>query len=244
MAVTSHPLIDLEDVTEIMPIRSGNTDHDARLRSLIKLATAQFEKHTRRHFTKQEFTLRFNTRNNFRKRLNLTGTETFSTKDFNDAGLVDEVETQTIWLPARPVDTGETFEVRYDSDIKPDFTAASTLVDDDNYVLEEEEGRLLLKFKTFRRRKALQVKWTGGYEAVDNGNGDGLTLSNNLPIDLKQAAIAQVAFLFKKFDRENIGARSNRKEGEDRALFTSISGITNEAAQLLVPHVVLLRGNS
>lgn len=66
----------------------------------------------------------------------------------------------------------------------------------------------------------------------------------NPPENLKQAFIFQSLFLWKKLDPDNVGARSDRKEGQDATDFLKAAGLTPEAASLLRDYKRLAKGLS
>ena len=68
------------------------------------------------------------------------------------------------------------------------------------------------------------------------------TLSENLPDILKQAAVIQTIFLYKKLDPDNVAAKSDKKQGTSATDFLKSAGLTPEAASILTPYKKFLRG--
>ena len=165
MAVTTKPLISLDDIKNQLPVRAGNVDFDPRLRSLINVATAQIELATHRNFTRQSHVEFQNSRKATKRLLNLGGIDTFGAKSFHDAGTMDVSLEQTLGLAGFPVDPAQAIEVRYDQARL--FINAVTLIDSDAYTVDDENSRILLRFPTFRGIRTIRIKYTAGFDVPD-----------------------------------------------------------------------------
>ena len=104
MAITTKPLVTLEDLKCHLPVRKGNVDFDDLLRSYINLATTQIEQATKRHFTEQEFFATFASRNTSRIVLDLIGegrtTVQTQVEDYHRSGTSVVTRVQTLTLPS------------------------------------------------------------------------------------------------------------------------------------------------
>ncbi len=190
MPTITKPIISLDDLKVQLPIRQGNAEFDARLLSLIDVATAQIETATRRNFTKQAYVERFNTSLNTKRVLDLLGTDTYSSRGFHDAGSIRVSRDQIITLTAPVVDLAVPVVVEYDPVRK--FTLAESLsfvvVDALNFTVDADEGRIFLRHPTARGFQYLRVTYTGGFAlpvqgvtptTLDPNNKDAsITLSN------------------------------------------------------------------
>ncbi len=234
MVLLSSPIVSLDDVKIHMPVRDGNADFDDKLTAFIRVATTQIENATKRSFTLQARTELFNSPETSRLVYNFAGSDTGLIPDVN-AGLARRVRETILMLDVFPVDTALNVDVFYDPNRK---FPANTEIDEDAYFVDGDAGRILLRFPMARGIQFIKVTYTGGHVVADS------TLSASAPEDLKLACILQTIYLFKKSNPDNVGARKDRKQGKvNEAQFTRSSGLTPEAASLLVPFVKLLKGN-
>lgn len=247
MASTSKPLVTIDEVKVLLPIRAGNADFDERVASLIVLATKQIEQATKRFFEKQEHTQFLASRDTARATLDLIGDDRATVmalvEDFHTSGTRTEITPQTLTLQSFPVDTAQTVEVIYDPLMRFANNQTFIVVNSNSYEVDPDNGLLHLRFPMRRGRRRLRVKFTAGFVAA----GSPSTLSDDLATqgfeDIKQAAIIQATFLFKKLDRENVGKKKDRRQGGSDADFWKIGGLAPEAASLLTKYKAILKGS-
>jgi hypothetical protein len=248
MATTSKPLVTVDDVKCLLPIRDGNVSFDERIRTLIITATAQIEQATKRFFERQVHVQHFAARNTSRTLIDLIGDDRSTVRGFDDyhtSGTRGETNIQTLTLQSFPVDIAQTVEVIYDPQGRFANNSSFIVVDDDNYEVDEDKGLIYLRFGMRRGRRRIQVTFTGGFVAAGDTGFE--TLSEDLTTqgfdDIKQAAIIQTVFLFKKLDRENVGKKQDQKQGGQPLPFRKMGGLCPEAGSLLTAYKAILKGS-
>ena len=198
----SIPIISLQELKVLLPVRSGNTDFDARMSQAIEVATLQLEGHCHRLFAKQ------------------THVQFFSSRQTHRNGFARGE--QILTLHGMPVDEGQPIIVSYDPVRVWD---ADDLIDTSNYHVDDEGGRIFLRIGSRVLIRSIKVEYTAGYEAVSG------TLSDNAPEDLKMACAIQAANIFHRSDPNNIGVTERQGKGKNAtAKWSRESGITPEAA--------------
>jgi len=254
MPSTSTSLIGIEEVKSLLPIRAGNAEFDARITNLVTLASRQIEQATKRFFTSQVHVQFFSSRDTARRVLDLRGdggtTEASLVDSFHEGGSTTVVRPQTLTLQSFPVDTVATFEVIYDPLQRFSGNDSFVIIPAINYVIDEDNGRLHLRYPMHAGRRRIRVTFTAGFAAA----GTPATLAVDLAAlgfeDLIQAAIIQTVFLFRKLDKENVGkgvdaknaaTGSRAQRGGDQ--FVKIGGLCPEAASLLTAYKSLLTGH-
>ncbi len=247
MASTSTPMIGLNEVKSLLPIRAGNAEFDARITSLVILATKQIEQATKRFFTSQVHVQYFAARDTSKSSINLVGSDSVaqaSITDFHSSGVLNTVRPQTLTLQSFPVDTTPALlEVVYDPLQAFANNDTFAIIPATSYVLDEDNGRLHLRWPMHPGRRRIRVTFTGGFTAADTP----ATLSTDLAAqgfeDLRQACIIQTVFLFKKLDRENVGKKGDKQSGGSVVDFWKIGGLAPEAASMLTAYKSLLTGH-
>lgn len=212
------PLISVEDVAALLPIRAGNTSQDAKLNLLIGSASSLIEQTISRELDRKERVEFFNTPLSYRAFYDFIDAE-------NSSGSYVDPRPVRYTLKAFNVDVNETFEVRYDP---AHVFGDDTIVPATYYTLDAANGLLMLRYAMVEASQSLRVTYTGGY-LVSGG-----TLRDSLPAELKMACIAQVLHMFGKFTAENIGKTSDtteNKAGGDR--YAARMGLVPEALALI-----------
>lgn len=246
MASTSTPMIGISEVRTLLPIRAGNAEFDARITSLVILATKQIEQATKRFFTSQVHVQYFASRDTSRSSINLVGSDSVaqaSITDFHSSGVINTVRPQTLTLQSFPIDIGQSFEVVYDPLQAFSGNGTFAVVPSTSYVIDADSGRLHLRWPMHPGRRRIRVTFTGGFLAADTPT----TLSTDLAAqgfeDLRQACIVQTVFLFRKLDRENVGKKGDKQSGGTTVDFWKIGGLAPEAASMLTAYKSLLTGH-
>ncbi len=253
MASTTKPFVSLDEVRGLLPIRAGNAEHDEKIQNYILVASKQIEQATKRFFERQAHTQYFGSRSTSQQVLDLVNdswrTDLTLIDDFHSRGTAIEIRQQTLLLQSFPVDTAQDIVVTYDPRSVFDNSITAIIVNSANYVVDEDSGRLHLRFAMHKGRRRIRVTFTGGFASA----GDPATLSADLVAqgfeDIRQAAIIQTVFLFKKWNRENIGKKGDQAQntkgsrfGPSVADFYKIGGLTPEAGSLLAPYKGQLHG--
>lgn len=219
------PLIAIDDVKKILPIREGNTSFDAQLEALILVATKQIEHHCRREFAAVERTEYYTPRASENYGYDLFGS--------SEDGLKIGASDQSIILRAAPVADDPAIAVYYDpSRVWGD----DTLIPAERIFVESHATSAVLNFNWPTRvvRNSLKIVYTAGYSVVDD------SLSSSIPEDLKQAAIFQTAYMFTRSLPEEVGTNSHAEDGQQ--VETERSAIVREAVALLAPYRRVLTG--
>jgi hypothetical protein len=226
---TQTPFVTLDEVRSRLPFSDTNFDKDKRLQGIIATSSMQIEAALGRVFASQAYVEFFNSRN--------TRRFTYDVHGDSDDGFQFISDEIPLYLQGWNVDEGEIFEVRYDT--SRTFGAGS-VVPASNYDLDQANSRLFLAHPMFRARRSIQVTYTAGYA---NDGGSPATLSGTLPDDLKEACILQSIHMFTRTDVDNIGLAIDRTKGRAAlARFTTMSGITPEAASLIKKYRRLSKG--
>jgi hypothetical protein len=221
------PLISVEDVRALLNLRPNNTSFDARLARIIGAVTNQIQAHCRRDFERKVHNEFHTSRNAYNRAYNFAG----SSYDGLDGGTTLVVREQIIMLRSAPVDVNEPFTVLYDPSRR--FTP-ETEVPTENYFVDADAARIILKYPTNYAPAALKLTYTAGY-AVNEG-----TLSASIPDDLKQAVMMQVLHTFNREDIANVGAEDN--DMESGRVPVQAGGLIREAVALLAPYRRILTG--
>lgn len=238
----------------LLPIREGNVDFDDVIRTHIFIATRQIEQATKRRFTSQSHVQFFAARDTAKATLDLIGDGRSTTmalvNDFHTGGTTTVITPQTLTLQSFPVLSVPAVEVVYDPLGAFAGNASFIIVNASSYQIDEDLGLLYLRFAMRRGRRRIRVTFTGGFAAAGDPGFE--TLSADLTAqgfeDIKQAAIIQTVFLFKKLDRDNIGKKADRKQGVSGRFgqtsdFLKIGGLCPEAASLLTAYKAIIKGN-
>ena len=254
MAPTSKPFVSLDEVRGLLPIRPGNVDHDEKITNYILVASRQIEQATKRFFERQVHVQYFSSRTTSQHVIDLQSdtrrTDLTTFDNFHEQGLALQIRQQTLLLQSFPIDTVEDFTVVYDPRSAFDSSVTAITVNSDNYVIDPDTGRLHLRFSMHQGRRRIRVTFTGGFLSA----GTPATLSADLVTqgfeDIRQAAIIQTVFLFKKWNRENIGKKGDQAQdkrgnrfGPATSDFWKIGGLTPEAGSLLAPYKGQLHGH-
>lgn len=221
------PLITLEDVKGLLPIRDGNTDFDAQIESHIATASMTIERACRQSFARAERSELYSSRATSEVRYDLYGADSDGLGD----GLAYRSREQTLMLRAEPIDVSEDVIVRYDT--RRQF-GDDTIIAAENYFVDVERNAILLRYPTRAALSAIQVTYTAGYAEADG------TLSASIPDDLKRAAIMQTIYLFNRSLPEQLGATTIEQGDETKTL--DDSGISREVRPLLRPYKRVLTG--
>lgn len=249
MAPTSSPLVNLQDVKAGLPVREGNVGFDVRLRQLSIVATRQIEQATKRFFTRQAFTQHFSSRDTATRTLDLVGddraTVQTNIESFHTQGSVLVTEPQTLSLQSLPIDIAQPVEVIYDPLGRFSGNQTFIVVNPDNYVVDEDNGLLHLRFPMARGRRRIRVTFTGGFASAGTGGDESLSVALEAGgfEDLRQAAVIQTQFLFLKLDRENVGKKADRKQGGASLDFMKGAGLAPEVGSLLTNYKAILKGS-
>lgn len=247
MAPTSVPLVTIDEVKTLLPVRVGNAEFDARIETLTKVATTQIEQATKRFFSSQVHVQHFAARDTARVQLDLIGDDRSTVmaliEDFHTSGTRTEIRPQTLTLQSFPVDTAQSVEVIYDPLGRFANNQTFIVVNSNSYEVDPDNGLIHLRFPMKRGRRRIRVTFTGGFAAA----GTPSTLSVDLEAqgfdDIKQAAIVQTVFLFKKLDRENVGKKGDQKQGGQVTNFRKMAGLAPEVGSLLTKYKAILKGN-
>jgi hypothetical protein len=222
------PLVTIDEVKALMAMRADieMPAVDARLESLILLATGQLETALNVEFTYGPRTQYFNSAKSARYTYDFGG-------GMNEYGTVGNPIAQTVLLLAPPIDTSEAandlqpFTVSYDPSGE---WGPATVVPPSGYRLDAQRGRLTLRIMAHAHEQAIQVQFVGGYQV----DPDTTTLTNSAPADLKMACIIQTIHLFTRLQPDNIGHGQEMESGKvGTSAFLTRGGITPEAAAML-----------
>lgn len=209
------------ELKEIIGVEDSYTQDDARIDGVIATATATLEHLLGRSLTKQSYVEYINSKNNRRRFVDIFG--------YSDSGVAHDVIEVKYYLKNYPVDTNG-FEVHYQPNMLVD---GSTQLDPSEYVLDAENGILIINKPTITYNRAIKVVYTAGYEATTVGTET--SLSSSLPADLKQAVIFQACHLYDKQKMSNINVRESRSQGStNSSRFVNIHAIAPEAMSIIV----------
>lgn len=232
MPLTSYPIVTLDYIkTEFIEFREGFTEKDTLITNFIALATKQLETATGRSFTKQARTEILDARNTSLSVYDFTGNA--------EEGIVGSSREQILRLKGLAIDTGETFEIRYDPNRL--FDTPGTVVPSTDYYIDDELGRVYLRHPTSKTPKSIKVTYTAGYEAA----GSPLTLQDSIPEDIKQACVYQTMFLYNTRNLESINAEDDRSDGGAGSIRKiKVGGLTPESYSLIAPYKILRTGRN
>lgn len=210
-------LITLADVKAELPIRSGNTDFDARINEVIATAESQIETFCRRTFSTQSYSEIFHVQQGATTSLDLLN-------GANSTGTYTTASSQPFYLKNGPLD--EDSDVRVFYDLTHRFGEDTELLADDFTVLLEKACVYVYK-PLLKSRDSVKITYTGGYTSV--------------PSELKFAAVMQAVHLYKRSLAENVSTASDKDE-KSKEPYTVVSGLLPEVSSILVPYRKLLRG--
>jgi hypothetical protein len=214
------PIVSVEDVRSHLPVRAGDESFDARLASLILVATTQIESATGRRFTRQSFTQVFPTIE--------TGRYTYDfANPTNEDGLISRPRQVRYYLAGVDPLASPAPTVHYDPS---GLFGEQTLVAPGGYSLDQATGTIALRIATRDHPAALRVVYTAGY-AIDIPS-DSLRVA--APETLKMACVLQAVAMFNRFNADNLGMDIDRgKGGADTGRYVTRNGLTPEAAGLV-----------
>lgn len=220
----SLPMVGLEAVKGLLPVRSGNSDFDERINLCIRAATGLIERALERKLTGGAYVDTFRSINS-----------TSPTYDFlnptNASGVGYDMRRQRLALTAAVADPAMPFEVRYDLTRR---FGADSVVDPNSYVVEYAHGVVWLEVQTREGLNSVRIAYAGGF--APNAAGTQLDEAS-LPADLHLACITQAVHLFTRSTPDNIGVEADRGQGKVAAgRFTSRGGLCPEAMALIVPY--------
>jgi hypothetical protein len=235
------PLVTPDEVKAFMSVRTDidMPEVDARLETLIMLATSQLETALSVEFTYGVRTQLFNSAKAIRRVYDFGG-------GINEYGTTADPVPQTVLLDSPPIDLSPgalalltpaldpslpvptvPLVVLYDPDAE---WGPQTIVDPISYKLDAKRARLTLRIMSIAREQAIQVQYVGGYQ-VDTETA---TLTTSAPADLKMACIIQTVHLFTRLQPDNIGHSEDLASGKvGQSPYLTRGGITPEAATLL-----------
>lgn len=214
------PLVAVEEVRSLLPVRQGDPTHDERIMRSIIVATEMIQSHTRRFFTSQTFEEYKGTVDTVRYSYDWASTG-------NESGVLSSSRAVRYVLLGFPIARDVAITVNYDP---TRVYGATTLLPATDFYLDA--GRSVLFVKTAMREylEALKITYVGGY-AVDT---DTDSLTTTAPEDLKMACIVQAVYLFNRFTAENIGMEREQSSSNGRLVrILTRNSLTPEAAGLI-----------
>ena len=210
------PILALEDAYAHVPIRAGNTEFDDRLSLLILTASTQIEHAIDRELDQKERTQFFHVPTTQNQTFDFSGTS-------NETGLRTTVRSVRFTLNTLAVTSVQVF---YDPS---GVFAADSEIDSKYYSLNAEMGLLTVRYPMVESMDSLKVVHTGGFLAT----GDPLNLSENVPADIKLAAVSQMVFLFTRSFADNVGKSDDSRAGQSAGRFSVLGGLVPEATALV-----------
>lgn len=213
--------ITLSEIKNIVGIESSYTQEDATLNSINASATKTLETLLGRQLTKQTHTEYLNSQNNSVRYYDVFGN--------SDSGIGQAYKEVKYYLKHYPVDPTD-FEVHYQPRSNID---GSTQLDESEYILDAEQGILIITAPTISYSRGIKVVYKGGFEAATVNTET--TISATIPADLKQAAIYQITHMYDKVKMSNINVRESRSQGStNSSRFVNIHAIAPEAMAIIV----------
>lgn len=134
------------------------------------------------------------------------------------------------YLTERNVATSPALVMRLDYGWPTDWTTV-TPVDALYYRVDREKGILTYLSGTYEHPESIRIEYTAGYD-TDTGNTS-LVL---VPVDVRQAAAIQSAYLLEKMLNQDIGQTNKNASGVIKTLRLeagAVSGLVKQAASLL-----------
>lgn len=216
-------LITLEEGKMMLNTDVAVTKKDALIQLLISQSSSVIEKFCRREFDKKERVEYFDTQDTRKVYLDLTGN--------SENGYGVSAAGQVFSLKSMSIDLSQPFEVSYSP-----YNTFNTdaVVSPDWYILDADAGTLTLKYGTINAYKALQVKYTGGYEITPATGGEAANLSANAPADLKLACSILVAFMYDKQKSASFGV--HQQYGESGRMYANKGILPPECMELLMSY--------
>jgi hypothetical protein len=213
------PIVTVEEVRALLPIREGNVTFDPKINLLIATASGQIENAIRRELDRKARVEFFRTPDTGRSFYDFDNTT-------NASGLYSNPRRTRYALNTVNIDP-ESLVVHYDPARQ---FGEGTAVDPKLLTLNAKDGLLTLHLTMRDSMDGLRVMYTGGFAA----SGEPLTLSESVPADIKMACLSQVLHLFNRFTADNAGKESDstqRRSGGGR--FSVSGGLVPEAVALV-----------
>lgn len=230
--MADYPIIFLRELKEAIGIESGYTAQDTKIQLAINTASRTIENLLGRKLSKSVNEEYVATKRNILKGYDVYGV--------SDSGYFGQFKSVPLYLKNFPVDESEPFEVYYDPSER--FNPDSKLNESD-YILDAERGVLIIKKPVNDYKRALKVIYTAGYnESVDTVDGvvenpdipQEKALSNNVPVDIVQAAIWQALHVYEKQYPGNINVRESRGQGSSNASrYVNVHGVSPEVMAII-----------
>jgi hypothetical protein len=213
------PIVTVEEVRALLPIRDGNTTFDTKINLLIATASGQVENTMQRELDRRQRVEHFRTPDTHRSFYDFHSTT-------NTSGFRDNPRRTRYSLMAFNIDPASV-QVHYSAIRQFDDTA---LVDPRFYTVDARNGYLIMHYGMHDTLDGLQVTYTGGFEAA----GDPPTLSAAIPADIKMACLSQVLHLFNRSTADNAGKDSDSTQGRTGGgRFSVKGGMVPEAVALI-----------
>lgn len=234
--MADYPLIFIRQLKEMIGIESDYTSQDTRLQLCIDTASKTIESILGRKLSRATHEEYIATKSNSLKGYDIYGV--------GESGYLYAYKEVPLYLKAFPIDTTEDFNVYYDPQ---QLFGADTLLTAEEYILDPDNGVLIIKKAVGSYKRSLKIVYTAGYQqtvdtaggVVENLNGppQEYALANSLPADLVQAAIWQAQTVYDKQYGGNLNSRESRGEGSSNSSrYVNIHAIAPEVMAIIAMH--------
>jgi hypothetical protein len=222
------PLVSLDDVKGLLPIREGNSTFDNKIAMMIRIASGQIETAIERELTYMERIQFFRTP--------YTRTTSYDFLDtMNESGVTSRSRRVRYALKALPVDRAAPFTVYYDPyrNFGPD-----TIVDPRFYTVDYDMGLFMIQLDMVDALDSLKVVYSAGFAPGVTGD-----LSDAITDDFKMACISQAISLFQRATPDNVGKDTDStQKNTGGGRFANKAGIVPEAIALISRYRALAVG--
>lgn len=243
------PFCQMSDVKQWLPVRDGVSTYDAKIMSLMLIASKQIESYCRRDFTYQSnFVEAFDTKQTIHR------VPDFASSCIPATGFMYVGRPQSLYLTLTPIDMTQPIIVNFDpyfvfgtQTILNGVPGANGICIPD-YQIEPGKAnkwpKVILMRGLPKTNRALQVTYSGGYQP------DPANTYLMVDSDITMATALQTLFLWTRNNPDNIGISQDRTMGSPgnkgfhagTADFEKNSGVCNEAAVLLKDYARIAKG--
>jgi len=220
-------LISVDDVKDFLPIRDGLTKYDDKIRAILDGVTTQFGMALRRNLVRGAVVEHHDTLDTRSWHYDLLG--------LSDDGLIASARAQSFWLNTFALQESPAPVVAYDPHMV--FPGTSILEPGEDYVVDYDHSRIVLKAGTVRAIRALRVSYTGGFAVTDG-------VLQGVPEDILLAAKLQALHMWNRVNPESVSVSSDRNDGYKVGTPLAVKGgLLPDVIALLAPYRrVTMRG--